>query len=323
MTAEATIELADGRTLSYRCLGDPEGVPLFYFHGTPASRLEIREQDRLAQIDGLRLICPERPGYGLSTFQPNRTLLDWPSDVAALADHLELGPFAVGGLSGGGPHALVCGHALADRVTAVLLFASSAPTDFEGATTGMSFGNRLGLLLQRWLPPLYRGVIRSNVRMFEKDPERFLEAFVKQLPAPDQALVEDGATRQHFLRDLQEAYRQGSQGHELDGALVLTSRHWGFELSQVEAPVYLWYGLADTLVTENMARYLEAELPSCRARYLEGIGHLVTDEPAVVNDVAELLSSGALSSSSDMGIVEVAARPNRRQGDLIDDLRET
>ena len=32
----------------------------------------------------------DRPGHGLSDFQPERTLLDWPEDVAALADHLEI-----------------------------------------------------------------------------------------------------------------------------------------------------------------------------------------------------------------------------------------
>ena len=34
---------------------------------------------------GIRLVAPDRPGMGLSTFQPGRTLLDWPEDVTALA----------------------------------------------------------------------------------------------------------------------------------------------------------------------------------------------------------------------------------------------
>lgn len=34
-----TITLKDGRRLSYAQYGDPEGKPLFFFHGWPSSRL--------------------------------------------------------------------------------------------------------------------------------------------------------------------------------------------------------------------------------------------------------------------------------------------
>jgi pimeloyl-ACP methyl ester carboxylesterase len=50
----------------------------------------------------------DRPGYGGSTPQPDRTVADAAADVAALADQLQVGRFAVWGASGGGPHALAC-----------------------------------------------------------------------------------------------------------------------------------------------------------------------------------------------------------------------
>jgi len=31
------------------------------------------------------LIAVDRPGYGLSSFQPGRSLIDWAKDIAALA----------------------------------------------------------------------------------------------------------------------------------------------------------------------------------------------------------------------------------------------
>ena len=54
---------------------------------------------------GVVAIAPDRPGYGLSTFQKARTLAGWSRDVAELAGHLGLDRFAVVGISGGGPHA--------------------------------------------------------------------------------------------------------------------------------------------------------------------------------------------------------------------------
>ena len=36
---DTTIQTRDGRTLTFRELGDPSGRPLFYLHGSPGSRL--------------------------------------------------------------------------------------------------------------------------------------------------------------------------------------------------------------------------------------------------------------------------------------------
>jgi len=89
------IRLADGRTLA--C--DPTGSPVFY----PGSRLEGRSAADTARRLGLRLIAPDRPGFGESTFQPGRTIGAWATDVAELADQIALGRFAIVGVSGGAP----------------------------------------------------------------------------------------------------------------------------------------------------------------------------------------------------------------------------
>jgi hypothetical protein len=50
-----TIQLSDGRTLAYLDIGDPEGRPLFYFHGGPGSRLEGLLFDEFNQQLGIRM----------------------------------------------------------------------------------------------------------------------------------------------------------------------------------------------------------------------------------------------------------------------------
>ena len=71
-SAGKTIQLSDGRTLAYLDTGDPEGRPVFYFHGGPGSRLEGLLFDELNQQLGIRMIAPDRPGHGLSDFQRDR-----------------------------------------------------------------------------------------------------------------------------------------------------------------------------------------------------------------------------------------------------------
>merc|ERR1711939_35190 len=87
------LQLKDGRTLAYACYGEtasPKSLPVFYFNGTPGSHPECGLLHEPALKLGLLLIGIDRPGFGDSSLQDNRTLLQWPSDVLELADHLDV-----------------------------------------------------------------------------------------------------------------------------------------------------------------------------------------------------------------------------------------
>jgi pimeloyl-ACP methyl ester carboxylesterase len=73
------------------------------------------------------VIAVDRPGHGLSDFQPDRTLLDWPTDITALADALGFERFAAVGMSAGGPYVLACAYSIPDRLTTATLIAGAAP----------------------------------------------------------------------------------------------------------------------------------------------------------------------------------------------------
>lgn len=93
-----TFQLPDGRVLGFAEYGNPNGRPLLYFHGYPSSRIEAEAADTMAQRCGIRILSLDRPGFGLSTPQPERTLLDWPKDVQTFAHGMGLERFAVMGL---------------------------------------------------------------------------------------------------------------------------------------------------------------------------------------------------------------------------------
>lgn len=101
-----TLPLANGHTLSFSTCGPPNAPALFYFHGQGGSRLQSLALAGNASNVGLRIICPDRPGIGLSTFDPRRKLLDYPPQIAQLARYLGLETFRVMGGSGGGPYAV-------------------------------------------------------------------------------------------------------------------------------------------------------------------------------------------------------------------------
>ncbi len=103
------LTLPDGRMLGYAEYGAPDGLPLIGFHGTPGSRFMFRLAHRHAAELGLRLLAPERPGFGLSAFHRGHTLSTYAADIAAFADALGVERFAVAGVSGGAPCAR-CGY---------------------------------------------------------------------------------------------------------------------------------------------------------------------------------------------------------------------
>ncbi len=141
-------KLPDGRELAYAEYGDVTGRPVFFFHGAPGSRL-FHPPDDVTRGAGVRLICVDRPGYGGSTFQPDRRILDWPKDVAALADRLGLDAFAVTGHSAGSPHTLACAYCLPDRVKAAAILCGVGPVEAPGATENTTFLNALAFKIGR------------------------------------------------------------------------------------------------------------------------------------------------------------------------------
>jgi pimeloyl-ACP methyl ester carboxylesterase len=264
--ASAVVRLSDGRALGYAEYGDPAGTPVFYFHGTPGSRLEPTLIGDAAERQHVRLIAIDRPGFGLSDFLPKRRFADWPADVLQLADALGIGDFAVVGLSGGGPHAAACAAKIGRRLTATSIVSGAGPPDsaLEGRR---GIRRTLVRIAMRVLPAM----TRINVWVAEQG--------LRRLPAwmlwrfPDPKVLSRGAVRKALRRDLIEAFRHGGRGvaHEYR----LFSRDWQFRLEDIDAPVHVWHGENDHVVPVATGRYVAARIPNCRATYVPGGGHLM------------------------------------------------
>ncbi len=198
-----TLRLRDGRTLGYGSWGLPDGIPVLGFHGTGLSRL-IHYGDESPRAAGVRLILPDRPGYGLSDTHPSATLLDWARDVEELADALRFDRFAVFGVSGGGPPALVCGFALPDRVAAVGLVSSVGPCQDEPELVPHLPERRRRLAeLARRDPAAAEAMIRrdceENIAAIARDPEASLDSWPPGTPDSDRALMPDPVIRTRAL----------------------------------------------------------------------------------------------------------------------------
>ena len=272
--ADRTIRLPDGRTLGYAETGDPQGMPVLHFHGSPSCRLEATapEFDAIAERLGVRVLALDRPGVGLSDPKPNRTILDWPADVLGFAEAVGLSRFSALGVSGGAPYAAACALRIPHRLRSVGIACGVAPMDVPDGRQGMSRRNRTMFFLARWFPWALRRMLRTMAGMAATQPTTFFNRLGESMPEIDRQALAFSGRRTHFIAMVRETFRRGEEGGLTD--LKLASRGWGFPLSQVPIVVNLWFGGQDVNVPPAAGRYLAAALPRSEARFYPEEGHV-------------------------------------------------
>lgn len=264
--------------MGYAQYGDPKGRPLFSFHGWPGSRLHGRHFEKDAKNLKIRIIAPDRPGYGLSDFQPNRTLLDFPDDIAELADKLNFQKFAVLGISGGGPYAAVCAYKIPDRITKAGIIGGLAPTYVKGILRGM---NPVSKVIWEHIHrfPGIRSV-PALLALIETRLSPFNISSVMLQKLDRTSLTE--SLKKEAEESRREAFRNGPEATTHD--LKLYSQNWGFDLAEIKLPVYLWYGEIDQSVPLSMAKFYTEKIPACTLTVYPGEGHFCH-----INHIEEIL----------------------------------
>jgi len=280
------MQLDDGRELAWLEVGKPRGAPVIAFHGTPGSRRQVSFDDKAITASGVRLVAPDRPGYGHSSYHAGRTLRDWASDVAALADHLKIERFAVIGVSGGGPHAAACARFLPDRVTAAGLVSGVGPIAEPGLTDSMEGFNRGLIRLAQTVAPALLPLFALQEVAMRRWPDKALQSAKRRMAEPDAALLDRPDVRAVFLQDARLATGSTARAGAQDFELFV--RDWGFRLADIEVPVHVWHGDLDKSVPFSHGEYVAEHVPGARFHACPGEGHLL-----VVDHLGEIL--GAVS----------------------------
>jgi pimeloyl-ACP methyl ester carboxylesterase len=280
------MDLPDGRELAWLETGKARGTPVFVFHGTPGSRLQVSFYDETIAGSGVRCIAPDRPGYGHSTFHRGRSLIDWAADVAALADHLKIDRFGVVGISGGGPHAAVCAAHLGDRVSSTAIVSGVGPMGDAELSASMEGMNRGIGALAAHMSFVLVPILQAQVFVMRHWPERALSATRRQMAAPDLAVLERPDVRAVFVEDARRASATTAQATVQDFTLFV--REWGFRLQDIAVPVHVWHGDADKNVPYAQGEFVARRIPGAEFHPCPGEGHLL-----VIDHLSEILQTVA------------------------------
>ena len=226
-----------------------------------------------AETEGVRLIGVERPGVGRSTPHRYARVIDFATDAVAVMDALGLDRVGLIGLSGGGPYVLAVCAATPDRVVAAAVLGGVGPS------AGPERVGPGGIIpvLRRFSPVVNRlaepagWVMSCGLRLVAPVADRVFDVYMVIGPKSDRAFLARPEMRAMFLDDLVTSGRESFRAVAYDA--VLFSRWWGFDISSISTPVFLWHGDADLVIPLVHGERMAALIP-IRHSVVPGEGHL-------------------------------------------------
>jgi pimeloyl-ACP methyl ester carboxylesterase len=290
MTDIEHVQLPDGRFLDLRVSGPADGLPLVFHHGTPGASMPYQAVERAVHACGLRVVTTSRPGYGDSSPQPGRQVVDVVADTAAVLDHIGARRCLVAGWSGGGPHALACGARL-PAAAAVLVIAGVAPYEADGLDwlDGMGEDNvgEFSAAL-KGEDELRSFLLAERENLKNVTADSMVGSMDTLLPVVDRALL-SGEFGEDMVASFHEAMRAGVEGWLEDD--LAFSQPWGFDLAEISVPVMIWQGSADLMVPFAHGQWLASHVPGAFGHMEDGEGHLSIAIGAIDRMLDELISA--------------------------------
>lgn len=273
---DRTLTLPDGRTIGYADYGPDGGVPVIMCHGGPGCRIMRPQVLEEAQSRGIRFIAIDRPGYGLSTLKPDRSINDWATqDGISVADALGLDRFIACGISTGGSYSLCLAANFPDRVVAVVTGCAMSDMRNPEAAAGMPDAIETGSLDRP-------AAISHAINLFGEDGTKPLPPELSQFPPADMAVLAE------MLQDPERAqfkkandFANGVQGYVDDRRADSSSGWSSFDVSKVTCPVIIVHGESDSIVPKVHASITKGLVPQAEVRLFEGLGHLSIFPPVM------------------------------------------
>jgi pimeloyl-ACP methyl ester carboxylesterase len=242
------ISLPDGRQLGYFTVG--EGKPVVYFHGTASSRLENLLLKELAHTAQLQIIGMDRVGYGLSTFTPRKSLVDFNGDVTFLTNHLRVKRFGILGWSGGGVFALTYTAFFPERVTrAVIVSTPALPFDVAAAHNNpfARFAMKLPFLGLLAVKKMSVNVLKANDNIGAFLESREGKQILNSCSEDDLKFFSNTAWATLMYNSMREAFRRRNEGVKaVFQEHQLFMKPWNINFSRIPADnLFIWHGADD------------------------------------------------------------------------------
>ncbi|UZE96503.1 alpha/beta fold hydrolase [Alkalimarinus alittae] len=276
------------RNVAWLERGNPKGFPVFYAHGNPGSRLELLFLDQKAKEYDVRLIAIDRPGLGQSDYVADYDLLDFASDIERLADEQGIQQFGLLGWSSGGPPVLAVAHHLPKR--AKFAISVSGYTNFgelDNARELMKRYDLRGPEMSKERPKLFNQAVKLIRWTDITLPNFYMKMAEAEMADYDRNILEDKHVADIFMRNQEEALQQGIKGTIQD--LEVQWAPWGFSLTDINVPVYIFQGQKDTFVPWKFAEHMAKTIPNAELHLKPDAGHLIPLDPVHQDEIFSII----------------------------------
>jgi len=265
--------LPDGRLLTYRIYGPADGAPVVHFHnGLGMYRLN-KAQHRQVERHALRMICVERPGFGLSDPRDDYSFETVAQDLAEFVDSLALRKTVFMADASGTPFAMATAKLVRTRIQSVLISAgrpggSPRPTPATLKHFPVYFYDRLKR--NPWLIDAYWAIMRTSINhALGRD---ILKKFFKTSPNDTDRLTANEIQDQ-MLMAVKDGMLASSAGVAAEFKYFINAGP--VDISDFPSPIHFWHGAEDTFSPPDELITYAKTCPTATVTMLPGVGHLI------------------------------------------------
>lgn len=266
------MKLSDGRTIEFREYGDPEGTPLLYFHGILHSRRRFHPFSTYIEQNGIRVIAPERPGFGLTSRQAKRSISDFCKDIRELVNHLGIDRFYLLGDGDGGPWAIACAWVMPEKICRGAISGCMPDPQFEHLENLLPLDRKLQRMARVTPNPILYSFGKIILKALKRNNDYF-ELMGKDFHESDQKIITSKEHKALFRDAMDSITAEHIEGFIDDYFSRLEP--WDFPIEDTKTEFHLWHGLHDCFSNIESAKDIAKALAHCQTHFLNHCGHYV------------------------------------------------
>ncbi len=266
----STIRMPDQRNVAYNLYGHQAHFPVVFFHDFGSSRNTLVADELWLDRHCWSLVSFDRPGVGASDSRPGYSLCDIADDAALLVEKLGHESCAAIGWSAGAPFAIAFAAAYPELVEFLILISPMPPIGDREYWKLADGAVRWSTLLARYFPGIARRYFFWQAKKYRKNPEKWLQPFLKDLNDRDRRFLLSDKIRRALYLTLEDAWSDPAAGPV--GDLAALERPLPFRLEDIRQRVHLWHNEPDNLANRQVRKKLAGAFPFASMHEMSGAG---------------------------------------------------
>lgn len=268
----ATLHPGRHGVVGLHAFGPTDGLPVLFLHGALFGIAALPGLRDAARTLGLRILAPERPGYG-------HTAMDDDGDPVGLATRQAVDILDTTGLA----RVVVVAHDIGTRfaarlaldapgrVAAVVAAPATPPMQTWAQTADMPTRHRVNAWAAQHLPGLMDKIVALGLAQISRDGVEVIPRLVFDGCDFDQAVLRQPAAGAVLQEAFHLAWAQRGVGFRAD--MRLTNEDWQDEARRITPPFLCLHGAQSRTVSRSAVEKLARTLQKGRFRLVEDAGH--------------------------------------------------